>query len=122
MPVIKSNREFEFSSEEEKNFFIAECKAIIPEHVTEINDRLFEAAVYDLLVDITRTFDSDNEETYGKVQVNYLVSEYFLSWKYHVKVVFDNKSKKIIAKSDIDDEFERTYLYCSYRKCFVCLN
>ena len=122
MPESKliSTREIVFKNEDEKQLFIAQCKKLVPDSlVKSIKPEEFESAVYDLIVDILRAFESRNEKTYGKTDVTYLEPSWFLKWQLSVKLDFDFKSGNLLVKSDIDDEFEKTYFYAIYFNGFV---
>lgn len=121
MPKSKFNstREIIFNNEEEKQLFINQCKKLVPDGSKKLKKEEFESAVYDLLVDILRSFESRNDKTYGETIVTYLSPSWFLKWQLSVKIDFDFESKIILAQSDIDDEFEKAYLFSPYFNGFL---
>lgn len=117
---LNSTREIVFKNEDEKQLFIAQCKQIVPDLLLKsIKPKEFEAAVYDLIVDILRAFESRNEKTYGETDVTYLEPSWFLKWQLSVKLDFDFESKRLLVKSDIDYEFEKSYFYAGYFNGFI---
>lgn len=116
---LNSTREIVFNEEEEKQLFIDQCKKLVPDSSKKLKKDEFESAVYDLLVDILRAFESRNDKTYGETIVTYISPSWFLKWQLSVKIDFDFKSKTILAQSDIDDEFKKSYLFSPYFNCFI---
>lgn len=122
MPKCKLNstRKIVFNEEEEKKLFIDQCKKLVPDGSKKLKKAEFESAVYDLLVDILRAFESRNEKTCGETIVTCISpTSWSLKWQLSAKIEFDFKSKTIFAQSDIDDEFEKAYRFYPHLNCFI---